>query len=95
MLRRGFNAGEGREMLMRGTVHCQGELQAAPRCIPSARVNPKHLMKSESAARTFTGILFCLSLCFSHSPCPPLFISLLPFLPVIHVKTRMMVQVHL
>lgn len=39
--------------MLRGTVHCEGELQqAAPRCIPSARVQPKHLMKSESAQRT-------------------------------------------
>lgn len=44
--------GRGGQMMLRGAVHCQGELQAAPRCIPSAHVQPKHLMKSESAVRT-------------------------------------------
>lgn len=52
MLRRGSDAGRGVEMMLRGTGRCQRELQAAPRCIPSARVQPKHLMKSESAVRT-------------------------------------------
>lgn len=52
MLRRGFDSGKGGRMMLRRTVCCQGELQAAPRCIPSAHVQPKHLMKSESAVRT-------------------------------------------
>lgn len=35
-----------------GDGACQTELQAALRCIPSAHVQPKHLMSSESAERT-------------------------------------------
>lgn len=51
VLRRGSDARRGREML-RGKVQRKGELQAAPRCIPAVHVQPKHLMKSESAVRT-------------------------------------------
>lgn len=47
MLRRGLDAGRGS-----GTVSFQAELHAALRCIPSAHVQPKQLMKSESARRT-------------------------------------------
>lgn len=52
MSRHGFDAGRGGETMLWGTVHCQSELQAALRCIPSTHVQPKHLMSSESAERT-------------------------------------------
>lgn len=69
-----------------------GGPQAAPRCIPSACVQPKHLMKSESAVRSERFHQNkALSSCFSHTLYPPLFISLLSFPRVIHVRTGVMV----
>lgn len=85
-----------RGLMLKGLGHCQLEPQAAPRCIPSAHVQPKHLMKSESAVRTeHFHEDNALSSCFSNSPCPPLFISLLPFPQVIPAGTWVMVQLHL
>ncbi len=48
MLRRGLTQAK----MLRGTLGGQGELHAAPRCIPSAHVQPKYLMKIENAGRT-------------------------------------------
>lgn len=94
------------EGLMQGVVGrgCWGErctvrvsLQAGPQCIPSACVQPKCLMKSESAAKTEhfyknNALSFIL---LSHSTYPPLFIPLLAFPQVIHVMTGAVVQLFL
>lgn len=100
MSRRGFDTGMGGEMMLRETVHCQGELKAAPRCIPSARVQPKHLMKSESAVRAeHFHKNNALSVCHTTFPAPlvlPFFsISFFPFPRVIHVRTGVMIWLHL
>lgn len=42
MLRRGFDPGRGRENDVEGS-RALGEPRAAPRCIPSARVQPQTL----------------------------------------------------
>lgn len=74
-----FDAGKGGEMMWWGTVHCQSELRAALRCIPSAHLQPKHLMSSESAERTdHFHSNNVLSICHSPLPTPLvlLFLSL-------------------